>query len=321
MLIKQISDSDNLQYNDLATKYGTFHNTIDWLKIFGDKTVIYGIYDKGNNLLGGFCIYKEKKFGLSVYRNPPFTHVMGPFLRIQAQNPVAIMNLWKKVLSSIVDFIEDLSGSIVSVTLNKNIVDTQPFIWRKFKVTPRYTYILDLSKSTDDLRKRMSAERRHAMNKAIKDGLVANMVESYDTVKSLILKTFSRQKIALNEYYLDKILFEFANKDNSFAFVTYKDGRPTAASFCIYDKDTAYYLIGGYDYESKHQGAGALAMWQSIEEAKKLGLKYFDFEGSMVPQIERYFRAFGGELKVYYRVHKAKLPLEILLKFFKREFF
>jgi len=41
----------------------------------------------------------------------------------------------------------------------------------------------------------------------------------------------------------------------------------------------------------------------------------------MIPQIKKYFRGFGGKLTPYYRINKAKLPIEILLKFFKREVF
>lgn len=321
MLIKKISGSDNLSYNDLATKYGTVFNTVDWLKIFGDRAQAYGIYDKGDNLTGGFCTYKEKKFGLKIYRNPPFTPCIGPFLEIKAKNPVVVMNTWKKVLSSMADFIEHLPYSVVSICLNKKIVDTQPFIWKKFKVIPAYTYILDLSKSVEDIRKEMSAERRNDMNKAIRDGLIVKQVHNFEIVKFLVLKTFSRQEMTVNEYYLDKVLFEFANKGNSFASVTFKNDNPIAASFCVYDKNTAYYLLGGYDYKSKHHGAGALATWEAIKYAQELGLKYFDFEGSMVPQIERYFRGFGGQLIPYYRINKAKLPLEMLLKLFKRELF
>jgi len=321
VLIKKVSNSDNFKYNDLAIKYGTIFNTIDWLGIFKDKAQIYGIYDKGNNLIGGFSTYKEKKFSFKIYRNPPFTPCAGPFLEIKAKNPVAVMDICKKVLSLMAEFMESLSYSIISISLNKNIVDTQPFIWRKFKVIPGYTYILDLSKSIEDIRKEMSVGRRNDMKKALKDELIAEKVNDFKIVKSLVLKTFSRQEKKLNKYYLNKILFRFANDNNSFAFVTFKDDKAIAASFCVYDKDTAYYLLGGYDYESRHHGAGALAVWEAIKYAKELGLKYFDFEGSMVPEIERYFRGFGGELTPYYRINKAKLPLEILLKFFKRELF
>lgn len=321
MLIKEISDSDSFGYNELATKYGTVFNTIDWLKIFEGKAQVYGIYDKGDNLIGGFSIYKEKKFGFTICCNCPFTPAMGPFLKVDAKNPVAIMDMWKKVLFSMADLIEQLRCSVISICLNKNVVDTQPFIWRKFKVTPGYTYLLDLGKSIEDVRKGMSNERRKNINKAVKDGLIVKQLDNFEIVNSLVLKTFLRQGKKAYEYYLGRILFEFANRDNSFAFAAFKNDKPIAASFCVYDKETAYYLLGGYDYERKHHGAGASAMWEAIKYAQELGLKYFDFEGSMVPQIERYFRGFGGQLTPYYRINKAKLPLEILLKFFKRELF
>ena len=231
------------------------------------------------------------------------------------------MDTWKKTLSLITDFIEKLPYSIVSISLNKNIIDMQPFIWEKFKVVPGYTYLLDLSVSIEDIRKRMSNERRKNINKGQKDGLLTKKVYDFKIIKTLVLKTFSRQDNKINEFYLNKILFKFANNNNSFAFATYQNDEPIACSFCIHDSNTAYYLLGGHDSENKHHGAGALSMWEAIKYAKDSGLKYFDFEGSMIPQIEKYFRGFGGQLTPYYRINKAKLPVEIFLKFFKRELF
>jgi len=117
MLIKKISDNNNFNYNDLATKYGTIFNTLAWLRIFKDETRIYGIYDKGNNLIGGFSTYREIKYGFKIYRNPPFTPCIGPFLEIKAKNPVAIMDIWKKVISLMADFIESAPYSIISISL------------------------------------------------------------------------------------------------------------------------------------------------------------------------------------------------------------
>jgi hypothetical protein len=321
MLIRKICGTDIASYDDLAEKYGTVFNTTRWLKMFGDKIQIYGIYDKGDNLIGGFATYMEKKFGLRIYRNPPFTPLVGPFLNIESQKPVSIMSKWKKALSLMADHLESLPYAVISVSLGRNIVDTQPFRWRKFKVIPGYTYILDLSNSIKDIETGMSAERRNDISKATRDGLTTKLVDDYSIVKSLVLKTFSRQEIVANEYYLNKILFEFANKSNNFATVAFKNDCPLAASFCVYDNNTAYYLLGGYDSENKHHGAGALSVWEAIKHTRELGLKQFDFEGSMVPQIEMYFREFGGKLTPYYGINKAKLPLEILLKFFKRELF
>jgi len=321
MKILKLIEKNKGNYEKIAISEGVIFNRLSWLKMFNDKVQIYGIYDKGDNLIGGFHLYKQKKFGLTIYRNPPFTPTIGLFLQIKAKNPVVIMNKWKEVLYSMADFFEKLPYSVISISLNKNIVDTQPFIWRKFKVIPGYTYIIDLEKSTENIRKNMSVVRRNDINKALRDGLIAKYNDNLEIVKSLVLKTFLRQNKKVNKYHLDKVLFEFASENNSFSFVTFQNNKPIAIVFCVYDTSTTYYLLGGYDSKNSHHGAGALAMWEAIKFAKKIGLKYFDFEGSMVPQIERYFRGFGGKLTPCYRINKAKLPLEILLKFYRRELF
>jgi len=321
MKILELSSQDKSNFNKLALSHGTIFNTIDWTNIFNNRINLYGIYNKGGKLVGGFILYREKKLGLSVYSNPPFTPTIGPFLKVEGHNPVTILDTWKRTLSLITDFIEKLPYSIVSISLNKNIIDMQPFIWEKFKVVPRYTYLLDLSVSTEDIRKGMSNERRKNITKGLKDGLTTKKVYDFKVIKTLVLKTFSRQNRKTNALYLNKILFEFTNRNNNFAFATYKNDEPIACSFCIHDSTTAYYLLGGYDSENRHHGAGALSIWESIKYAKDSGLKCFDFEGSMIPQIEKYFRGFGGQLTPYYRINKARLPIEILLKFFKRELF
>ena len=65
MRIEKINNEEN-HYDDLARDYGTIFNTTNWLNIFDRTVQIYGIYDKGNNLMGGFHLYKEKRFGFTM---------------------------------------------------------------------------------------------------------------------------------------------------------------------------------------------------------------------------------------------------------------
>jgi hypothetical protein len=44
-----------------------------------------------------------------------------------------------------------------------------------------------------------------------------------------------------------------------------------------------------------------------IEDAHAMSLD-FDFEGSVLPGVERYFRSFGAELRPVYRVLKLVSP-------------
>jgi len=64
-----------------------------------------------------------------------------------------------------------------------------------------------------------------------------------------------------------------------------------------------------------------LLVQKSIEKAKQLGCQIFDFEGSMLKGVEIFFRNFGGKMEPYYTINKASLPIEMLLKFKKRELF
>jgi len=64
-----------------------------------------------------------------------------------------------------------------------------------------------------------------------------------------------------------------------------------------------------------------MAIVEAIKHSKELGISKFDFEGSMLPEVEKYFRGFGGNLVPYYSINKAKLPIEIALKFVKRTHF
>ena len=91
--------------------------------------------------------------------------------------------------------------------------------------------------------------------------------------------------------------------------------------FCVFDANTCYYLLAGVNKNSGIQGVNNLLVQKSIEKAKNLGCKTFDFEGSMIKGVEKFFRSFGPELVPYYTVNKASLLLEVLLKLKKRELF
>jgi hypothetical protein len=77
-----------------------------------------------------------------------------------------------------------------------------------------------------------------------------------------------------------------------------------AVNFVVFDERSAHYLIGGSDRRFHGSGAASLLMWDAIQFAAQHSL-VFDFEGSMVQGIERFFRSFNPTLVPYNRVYKA----------------
>lgn len=319
MVIKAIDANDNA-YCDLVARCGTIFNDPSWLAMYGEKLALLGIYN-GDNLIGSFHIYKEKKVAFSFFKNPPFTPHIGLVVDAKSKNVAKALSENKKVIAVVADYLDSLSTGVVSCAFPSWASDMQPLIWKKFKVIPAYTYHSDLTSSETELEERMAAEHRNLLKKAIKDGLKCSLTADYSQVKSLVLKTFDRKEKGVDQKMLDAILSNFANVSNSFAYVAEENGKPIAAAFCIFDKKRAYYMLSGYDPAAKHGGAGIMCVWNCILHAKQLGLLVFDFEGSMLPEVERYFRGFGPAQIPYYTVNKAWLPLEMMLKFIKREQF
>ncbi|MDA8326971.1 MAG: GNAT family N-acetyltransferase [Nitrospiraceae bacterium] len=318
--IKQLENGDLAEYGRHAAEYGSAFDSLEWLSIYGGNVRIYAILDDGGNIIGGFHLYRAKKFGMSFFLDPPFCPAIGPFLKIGECSYTTSLENWKKTLTAMAQLLDQIPYSIISLSLDKKIADMQPFIWKKFKVSPRFTYVLDLDNSIDDIWKGMTNERRKNIKKSIKDGFAVQKTVDFNKLRPLAVKTFERQGEKKNSHYIDRILHEYARTGNCFAFLTTRDGSPAAFTFCIYDSNTAFYLLGGH-IDNCHHGAGTLALWESIKYAKEMGLKNFDFEGSMLPNIERYIRGFGGRMVTYYRVSKAGLLLEMALKLYRRELF
>ena len=320
MYIKKIEKKYLDEYQVQAKKNGTIFNSIEWTNIY-EKNSIYGLFNKDNKIIGGFNIYKQKFFGLNYYKNPIFSPTINLFYETKAKNKSKKLTETKKIITLIANFVNKLPYHIVSIYFQPQFIDMQPFCWNKYKVVPTYTYIIDLQQSIKVISQNMSPERRNDIKKAERDNIYCKKEDDYQIVKQLILNTFNRKQKKIDINFIEKILFQFSNSKNSFAYVSYQKQTPIATVYCIYDKQKVYYLLGGYDKNNRHHGAGALAVWEAIKFAKEKKIPYFDFEGSMLLEVEKYFRGFGGTLTPLFSVNKAKMLIEILLKFVKRNQF
>lgn len=302
--------------NFVSQKALLFHSQ-EWINNYPeDKLVQCAILNKNEDVIGCFIYFVFKKFKFQFIITPPFT----PDIQLTYINPaesvVGKNSFTKDILALLADYFNQLKSPFISLHLPKGIVDSQPFIWKGFASKLRYTYLVDLSKTTEELWDNLSSEKRKSINKAVKDELQIKQSDNAALVYDLIVQSLDRNDQAKNLGILKKIIFDFANSTNSFAFLAYQNEKPIGATFCLINQTSAVYLFGGFDSANKHHGAGVSCMWQSILKAKQLGLRYFDFEGSMNSSIERYFREFGGDLHSYVCVEKINplLNLGLTLK-------
>jgi hypothetical protein len=76
-----------------------------------------------------------------------------------------------------------------------------------------------------------------------------------------------------------------------------------AVAYGVWDEQGAYYLLGGGDPELRNSGATSLLLWELILRAREV-TDVFDFEGSMIEPLERFFRSFGARQTPYLYVSR-----------------
>ncbi len=293
-----------------------------WLEVYGKDITIVGIYKDEHQLVGGFYYLNTKKYGLTFIKLPPYTPHCGLFFTSESKNKSSINNNSKDVITQVCKHFSELKPALIVLAFSSQIQDLQPFIWEKYKVVPNYTYRIDLQRTLEEITSNFDPKNRNVISKAIKENIEISENSMnpedlygffYNSLKSARANIYSKE--------LKNIFHTFSDATNSFSIVARKEKEILGTVFCVYDKENCYYLLGGVNKDSGVKGVNNLLIQKSIEKAKSLRCKTFDFEGSMLKGVEKFFRSFGPELVPYYTVNKAKLPLELLLKFKKRELF
>ena len=288
-----------------VNKHGLLFTSGAWTSLYdGDQLCRCAILNNNNEIIGCFVYYRFKKSIFHFVISPPYTPHIDLFCVNPAESVVGKNTFNKELAEALSLYFSSLKTHYLSLNLPAGLTDTQPFIWAGFNSRTRFTYVIDLQQNETQLWDNLASEKRKSINKAQKDGLEISETHQYDVVYDLVLQSLDRNDKAKNTGILKEILFKYATPSNAFAFLASKDKQPIGATFCLVYQHTALYLFGGFNAANAHHGASVSCMWQSILKAKQMGLRCFDFEGSMNESIERYFREFGGTLTPYFCVEK-----------------
>lgn len=187
-----------------------------------------------------------------------------------------------------------------------------PFFWNKFRLESRYTYQIDLSASTEEMLASMASTIRRYLRK----GASLSVKESSDP--EILIRLFRLQQKNGHEIIgsSDKdwsvvselIRYLTSSGKGSMYAVETTDGKVLAAGLFARFGHTGTYLLGTYNPELENRSAIPVMMWYAICAEQRAGMKIFDFEGSMIPGVERFFRRMGGRPVSYLKVERNELP-------------
>ncbi|MDR1938264.1 MAG: GNAT family N-acetyltransferase [Tannerellaceae bacterium] len=191
------------------------------------------------------------------------------------------------------------------------VTDWLPFYWAGYCQTTRYTYLLNNIQSPEALWDNMSAHVRRNITKAKEKHRlsVRRDVPTEDFLRACSL-TFERQgKKTLHIDVLKRLINVCRERGQGDLWGGYDEsGRLHAAAFIVWQESSAWYLAGGADPSLRDSGAHALVLWEAIRAVAAYTPR-FDFEGSMLPGVERFFREFGAIQTPYFTISRGKISL------------
>jgi len=280
-----------------------------WLDaVCGKDNWNVSIVEKGGNIFATMPYYIENKLGFSIIKNPKLTQTMGIYFNYpKNQKYYKKLSFEKEMIDKLLMQLPKFDS--ISMSFNYNYSNLLPFYWHGFKSSVSYTYIID-NIPLEELEEKFKTDVRRRRRKAEKLGVIVYEDTNIEDIYRLSKMTFERQGINIPySFNLAKNIYSIATKHNSCKmFFAKYDNEVIAAIFLIYDNNSVYYIMGGIDPDKKNLGAMDLLQHESIKFAIKSN-RIYNFEGSMIESIEKYFRSFGSIQKPYYQIKKTNSKL------------
>ncbi|MBK7096230.1 MAG: hypothetical protein IPH57_14750 [Saprospiraceae bacterium] len=220
------------------------------------------------------------------------------------------------------NIITDLPGHFLFQHHNFRIDFTNwyPFYNKNYVQTTRYTYLLKNIKNHDSLWAGFTNTLKRQIRATENECTISeseNILDVFILMKNSLLK--KSVKWALTDDTLtriDQVLS--ANHQRKILVAMDRNGKIISGIYICWDAGTAYLLGLGMKKEAGETNSVKQLIWESIKTASE-HVDVFDFEGSMIPGVERLYRSFGGERTPYYEIKKYKNKMvRLMLNFINK---
>jgi lipid II:glycine glycyltransferase (peptidoglycan interpeptide bridge formation enzyme) len=234
---------------------------------------------------------------MTVHRIPYFPWTIGYIPKGPLPTPNMVSDLKKIGKKENCIFIQ-LEPNVIATENLQSEIENLGFKLSSRPLFTKYNFILDLTKSEEELLKIMHPKTRYNIRVALKHGVKITEDDSDKAFKEylrLTKETTSRQGFYAHTEKYHRLMWESlrfpvsrqseqkVNTDELTAhlFKAEYNGQTLAAWILFVYKDILYYPYGASSSLHRETMASNLMMWEAIKFGQKLGLKKFDMWGSL----------------------------------------
>ncbi len=293
MTIRPIISSDKKQFDAGVSHPLQAYEWGEFRERTGVKVVRRGFY-KDNKLASGFQLTIHKiphtpfTIGYLPKGNLPTRELLVELKKIGKEEKCILIQLEPNVVR--IKNLHSASSGQEEVRIKGLVEAAHPLF-------TRFNFVLDITKSEEELLKNMHQKARYNIKVAQKNGVEViedNSEKAFEAYLELTKETTERQKFYAHTQGYHKKMWETLKSESldknklSAHLLTakYKNKVLTAWILFVF-KDTLYYPYGASSSENREVMSSNLEMWEAIRYGKKLGLKKFDMWGAMGPDPDK----------------------------------
>lgn len=195
------------------------------------------------------------------------------------------------------------------------------------EIQPRDTLIVDIQLDPDELLKRMKTKTRYNIRVAKRHNVKISFVDSFSENVFKDFFTLLEQTARRNNFFLHskdyyKNMLSICTRDGFVKlFFAKRKEKVLAAALVSFFNDTATYLHGASSYEDRKYMAPYMLHWEIMQEARRLGYRYYDFNG-VAPSdnarhpwqgITRFKRGFAPEVSLTHYIGSWEFAFKSIL--------
>ncbi len=272
------------------------------------------LLEENGNVFAAHPYFIKKKGPFKYITMPHLCKYMGPFYADHIQDADQKSQINQQLL--------ELLPKVDHVNQNFHyaVEDVDAFLARNFTSKACYSYRIEDLSHLEKVFKNFNSDYRNNKIKKAKSTVTIHQDLSIEEFYRVNKMSFDRQEMAVPYSLpflkkLDEVLAK--KKQRKIFYAKDKDNNIHSVVYLIWDNTAAYYHIAGDHPVLRKSGSGILLVWEVIQYTKNvLGLHIFDFEGSMIPPIERVRKKFGATRKNYFNVTQFNSKaFELLVNF------
>lgn len=261
----------------------------------------------------GALPYHQKSISFfSFISNPVLCTYANIYLNLPNNPDIKLSSLYtleKKILGKLISKLP--KTTFLKINMHPSLKNTLPFHWAAFSSTVRYTYRLDNLNNIDQIYEYIHYNIRRDM-KIAADKIKVKRSEDIKALYELSSASYKSKNLTIpfSLGFFEK-LFEKIKQNSKFHLqyaIDKNNGIIYSGLLTIYDRKCAYAILAGRNTEDRQVNTLSTLYWHSINEASK-HVKEYDFEGSMVKEIEHVYSNFGAKRTPYMSISKFGNPM------------